>query len=79
MRWIGGHFFAEAKAEGWCDAIIITAEIHPRVIRTMEYAGHCGEIWDQQLPEPYPSFGDWRSNADSYVESPSVLPNAISP
>ena len=77
MRWIGDHFFAEARAEGWCDAIIAAAQIHPRAMRTMEYADHCDEIWGPQLPEPYPSFEDWRSNADSYVESPSVLPNAI--
>lgn len=77
MSWIGAHFFQEAKVQGWCDAIVIAAQNHPRAIRTMEYADHCDEIWGPQLPEPYPSFEDWRSNADSYVESPSVLPNAI--
>jgi hypothetical protein len=77
MSWIGDHFFAQAKAEGWFDAILIAAQNHPRAIRTMEYADHCDEIWGPQLPEPYPSFEDWRSNADSYVELPHVLPKAF--
>jgi len=41
---------------------------HPRAIRTMEYADHCDEVWISELPSPYPSFEDWRRDADSYVE-----------
>ena len=41
---------------------------HPRAVRTMEYADHCDEVWISELPSPYPSFEDWRRDADSYVE-----------
>ena len=67
MTWIGEHFFQEAIAEGWYDAILISAHNHPRAIRTMEYFDHCDEIWTE-LPVPYPSFEAWRGDADRYVE-----------
>ena len=68
MLWVGDRFFQHAKAEGWFDAILIQVRSHPRAIRTMEYAEHCDEIWISELPIPYPSFEDWRRDADSYVE-----------
>ena len=69
MLWIGDRFFSEAKTEGWFDAILIQAGSHPRAIRTGEYADHCGNLWGASLPVPYPTFEDWRRDADSYVES----------
>jgi hypothetical protein len=69
MAWIAERSFTEAKAEGWFDAILVGVQRHPRAIRTMEYADHCDEISGPNLPVPYPSFDDWRANADSYVES----------
>jgi hypothetical protein len=68
MRWIAEHCFQKAKAEGWCDAILSAAQIHPRAIRTQEYCDHCDEIWAAGLPVPYPSFEQWRQQADGYVE-----------
>ena len=68
MFWIRDHFFQEAKTEGWYDAIVISAGIHPRAIRTMEYADHCDDIWNGNLPIPYPSLENWRSDADRYVD-----------
>ena len=70
MLWIGDHFFQDAKREGWFDAILVQARIHPRAIRTMEYADHCDEVWSSEIPNPYPSFEEWRRDADSYVELP---------
>ena len=67
MCWIAGHFFQDAKAEGWFDAILIQAHRHPRAIRTMEYADHCDEVWGAHPPNPYPSFEDWRR--DDYDRS----------
>jgi hypothetical protein len=67
MLWIGEHFFQDVKAEGWYDAILISAHNHPRATRTMEYSDHCDEIW-AELPVPYPSFEAWRRDADRYVE-----------
>ena len=77
MCWIANRHFEDAKREGWFDAILNQAHNHPRAIRTMEYADHCDEIAGSQMPEPYPSFEDWRSGADSYVELPNVPPQAI--
>jgi hypothetical protein len=68
MLWIADQFFRDAKNEGWFDAILLHARSHPRAIRTMEYAGHCDEVWTSQGPEPYPSFEDWRRDADAYVD-----------
>ncbi len=68
MRWINEHKFQDAKAEGWFDAILISARMHPRAIRTMECANHCDEVWEGELPVPYPSFENWRRDADRYVD-----------
>ena len=68
MLWIGNHFFQDAKAEGWFDAILVQARSHPRAIRTMEFADHCCELWGLELPNPYAAFVHWRENADVYVE-----------
>ena len=68
MLWIADHFFQDAQTEGWFDAILIQVRSHPRAIRTMEYADHCDELWSSELPSPYPSFEDWRRDADSYVD-----------
>ncbi len=69
MTWIADHFFFEARAEGWFDTILIGARRHPRAIRTMEYADHCDEVSGPDLPMPYPSFEDWRRDADAYVDT----------
>ena len=68
MLWIADHYFQDAKAGGWFDAILVEARSHPRAIRTMEYTDHCDEVWSSHLPVPYPSFKDWRGEADSYVD-----------
>lgn len=68
MLWIQDHYFQEAKTEAWFDAVVISADIHPRAIRTMEYADHCDEIWNGNFPKPYPAFENWRDHADRYVD-----------
>jgi hypothetical protein len=70
MEWIADHFFHDAQTEGWFDAILVQVRSHPRAIRTIEFADYCSEIWDSEMPKPYPAFDDWRRNADSYVELP---------
>jgi hypothetical protein len=70
MLWIGGHFFGDAKAEGWFDAVLVQVRNHPRAIRTMDYADHGDELWGTELPGSYPTFVCWRRDADSYVERP---------
>ena len=77
MSWISDSHFNDAKREGWLDALLTRAHDHPRAIRTMEYADHCEETWGPRLPEPYPSFEEWRANADCFVEPPTVLPAGL--
>ncbi len=69
MTWIADHFFSQAQAEGWFEAILISARRHPRAIRTMEYADHCDALRGSGLPMPYPRFEDWRRDADAYVDT----------
>jgi hypothetical protein len=68
MLWIGDQFFQEAKREGWYDAILVSTRNHPRSIRTMEYCDHCEQVWESELPTPYPSFEAWRRDGDRYVD-----------
>lgn len=75
MKWIPEHYFGDAKKEGWLDALLVCAGNHPRSIRTREYADHCAETWGSRLPEPYPPFGEWRADADSFVEPPAFGPS----
>jgi hypothetical protein len=75
MLWAGDHFFQDAKSEGWFDAILIRVREHPRAIRTMEFSDNCSEILSSELPRPYPSFEQWRREADSYVERAANAPN----
>ena len=77
MSWISEHCFCDAKKEGWLDGLVLRAADHPRAIRTREYAHHCDEAWSSRLPDPYPSFQEWRGNADSFVEPPTVLPAGL--
>ena len=68
MLWIAEHSFQDAQTEGWFDAILVHVRRHPRAIRTMEYADHWYELWSSEPPTPYPSFEDWRRDADLYVD-----------
>ena len=77
ISWIADQHFEDAKSEGWFEAILLFAQRHPRAIRTMEYADHCDEVWGSGVPDPYPPFEQWRSNADSYIEPRSALPRAF--
>jgi len=77
MSWIAERNFNKAKREGWFEAILLFAHRHPRASRTMEYADHCDEVWGSKLPDPYPSFDEWRRNANSYIEAADGLAQAV--
>ena len=77
MWWVADHFFDDAKREKWFDAVRMLAHRHPRAIRTLEYADHCDEVWGSRLPDPYPSFEQWRNDADSYVAPPSASSSRV--
>ena len=68
MNWITEGFFQDAKIEGWLDAVLSEGHNHPRSIRTREYTEYCDKRWRVKAPSPFPSFRQWRHEADSYVE-----------
>ena len=68
MNWGIEHYFQDAKAEGWFDAVLVQAQNHPRAIRTREYVEHCKECRGAKGRKPFPSFEQWRQDADSYIE-----------
>ncbi len=60
--------FQVAQAERWFDAVVYTAELHPRRVKVIDYfslywSGH----WRKGKPELYPSFELWRREAESYT------------
>ena len=69
----------EAEAGGWLDAVVYTAELHPRRTKVIDYwllywAGH----WPRGNPELCPSFEDWRREAESYRPEGGDLENTFS-
>ena len=71
--------FQEAEAEGWFDAVVYTAELHPRRMKVIDYwllywSGH----WPKGKPELCPSFEEWRREAESYRPEGCDLENASS-
>ena len=64
----GTHIFKKLEAEGWFDAVVYTAELHPRRMKVIDYwllywSGH----WPKGKPALYPSFEEWRREAESYI------------
>jgi hypothetical protein len=60
--------FQEAQTERWFDAVVYTAELHPRRVKVIDYfslywSGH----WPKRKPASYPSFEFWRREAESYM------------
>ncbi len=60
--------FQEARAEGWLDAVVYTAELHPRRMKVIDYwllywASH----WPKDQPALCPPFEEWRCKAESYI------------
>lgn len=68
MEWIKAHFFAAEKSENWLDAVLIAAEHHPRGRRTIDYWLDWDEKSDREDLAQYPSFEEWRTAADSFVD-----------
>jgi len=60
--------FQEAEAQGWLDAVVYTAELHPRRIKVIDYwLLYWASQWPKDQPTLYPRFEEWRCKAESYV------------
>src|SRR5207245_11790648 len=71
VEWGGNRFFAEAKLEGWFDAIVFHARAHPRSVRTVDYwVFYWDEHWSTLPNRTYPSFQEWHRAADNYIVAP---------
>ena len=60
--------FQEAQAERWFDAVVYTAELHPRRMKVIDYFSlHWKGHWPRSNLALYPSFELWRREAESYT------------
>jgi hypothetical protein len=60
--------FQQAQVEGWFDAVVYTAELHPRRMKVIDYLSLYWSVhWPKGKPASYPSFELWRREAESYV------------
>ena len=70
MRWIEDHEFARAREQGWFDALVYQARLHPRRARVVDYWHHWEALWSKHPRSRYPPFEKWRAAADAYMFEP---------
>lgn len=59
--------FEEAQAAGWLDAVVYTAELHPRRVKIVDYHSlYWSKEFRKPQPSPYPPFESWRREAENY-------------
>lgn len=56
LGWVHNNIFADAKREGWLDALIFYAVRDPRSQRMWAYWENCEAEWKKQRPRSYPPF-----------------------
>lgn len=66
LEWIHERVFANAKREGWLDALIFFSVRDPYSQRAWAYWEHCEDEWSGRRPARYPSFYEWRLTAESW-------------
>ncbi|MHB8656220.1 MAG: hypothetical protein ACYDA9_20375 [Terriglobia bacterium] len=62
-EWIRDHIFADARREGWFDAITFYAFRDPRFNRAWTYWEQYKNEWKRSRPLRYPSFEEWAGAA----------------
>jgi hypothetical protein len=68
LAWIDDHFFSEARKQGWFETVVDQARNDPHHARIVEFYKRWNKSWSQNSAIAYPSFGQWRRAADTYVE-----------
>lgn len=66
FEWIHDRVFANAKEEGWLDALIFFSVRDPYSQRAWAYWEHCKDEWSRRRPARNPSFEEWRLAAESW-------------
>jgi len=60
LDWFENNLLAQAKHEGWLQAVTFYAVRDPAFARDCAYLQHCQAKWKRQRPSDYPSFEEWR-------------------
>lgn len=58
-KWIAVHHFAEAKRQGWFDAVMFYAYKDLRTEQAWSLWERSKEIWHRERPSRWPSFEEW--------------------
>jgi len=58
-EWIAEHHFAEAKRQGWFDAVMFYAYKDPRTEQAWSLWERTREAWHSHRPTRWPSFEEW--------------------
>jgi hypothetical protein len=58
-QWIRENVFADARREGWFEAVTFYALREPRFNRAWTYWEQCKKEWKRNRPKRYPSFEEW--------------------
>lgn len=64
-EWIAMHFFADAKKQGWFDAVMFYAYQDLRIEQAWNFWERTKEAWNVELPSGWPTFEEWSANAVS--------------
>ena len=67
FNWGRDHVLSHAKKEGWLDCVLRQARCHPRHARMAAYAPFWCRSRAENPPSSYPSFRQWRTDAEGYV------------
>jgi hypothetical protein len=64
---VSDHCLSPARRGGWLSTLLQQVRSHPEHIHIVNYGKHWA---NENRPPHYPSFRDWRQNADCYIEEP---------
>jgi hypothetical protein len=78
--WIATHNFAEAKREGWFDAVMFYAYRDLRTEQAWSFWERMTGVWNEARPSQWPSFEEWTATViatHSFSEAKSEKTRAI--
>ena len=58
-EWTKSNVLAQAKGEGWLQAVTFYAVRDPDFLRDCAYWQHCARQWKRDRPSAYPPFEEW--------------------
>ena len=67
-KWAESNVLAQAKIEGWLQAVTFYAVRDPDFVRDCAYWQHCVRKWRRERPSAYPSFEDWQRASEQCAD-----------